>query len=117
MAHRLKPILVLSVVLITTFILHAGKYQDTTPLPRALKGYIKKIDYGRLGALKPQIRSTAISKNLVRISVTWMLKDSLKQDDWQVNFYPDFVPDFHWAPHLTPTDDHIIAQHVFRAPR
>ena len=44
------------------------------------------------------------------------LPDSLHQDDWQVNIVPGFVPEFHWAPHLTPTDNYIIAQHVFRAP-
>ena len=27
-----------------------------------------------------------------------------------------FSADFHWSPHLTPTDEHIISEHVFRAP-
>lgn len=27
-----------------------------------------------------------------------------------------FLPSFHWAPHLTPTDRNVIDQHVFRSP-
>jgi hypothetical protein len=57
-----------------------------------------------------------ISKNRIHVSVTWILKDSLQQDDVQVTVLPAFNPVFNWAPHLTPTDNHIIAQHVFRSP-
>jgi len=52
----------------------------------------------------------------VKVSVSFELSDSIKQDDWQVSITPAFNPDFHWAPHLTPTNEHIIAQHVFRSP-
>ncbi|MBI9065260.1 MAG: glycoside hydrolase family 88 protein, partial [Marinilabiliaceae bacterium] len=32
------------------------------------------------------------------------------------NIFPAFEGTFHWTPHLTPTDEHIISDHVFRAP-
>src|SRR5690606_3122633 len=38
------------------------------------------------------------------------------QDDWRAVIRPKYTPEFFCAPHLTPTDDYIIAQHVFRAP-
>jgi hypothetical protein len=85
-------------------------------LPKAVKNHISKIEYGKLGHHQPEVQYEVLSDSLVKVSLTWMLKDTLRQDDWQVNIYPGFTPEFHWSPHLTPTDEHIIAQHVFRSP-
>jgi hypothetical protein len=60
--------------------------------------------------------SYAIDSNVTRVEYTYDFKDSVKIDDWSVTITPNFKPTFHWQPHLTPTDNHIIAQHVFRAP-
>lgn len=38
------------------------------------------------------------------------------QDDTYAVISPNFAPDFRWTPHLTPTDNHIAAQHIFRTP-
>src|SRR5690606_8844067 len=55
-----------------------------------------------------------IDAQAYRVEINWNL---LKQTDLNklfVSVEPAFKPIFHWAPHLTPTDNHIIAQHAFR---
>jgi hypothetical protein len=85
-------------------------------LPKEIRNYISKITFDKLGAEQSEVQFEVLSEEMVKVSLSWQLSDSLWQDDWQVNLYPSFDPDFHWSPHLTPTDAHIIAQHVFRAP-
>lgn len=89
---------------------------QTPKLPSAVLPYIHSINYGNLDNYKPTVKYNIISKNMVRVYVSWDLKDSVKQDDLQITIVPAFKPSFNWAPHLTPDDDHIIAQHVFRTP-
>src|ERR1700719_2254319 len=85
-------------------------------LPEQLHPFIDRIEYQSLGDSRPTIQYESVSKKIWKVSLIWILKDSTRQDDWKVVIHPAYKPDFHWAPHLTPTDDHIIAQHVFRAP-
>jgi hypothetical protein len=40
----------------------------------------------------------------------------VQQDDWRLVVRPAFAPTFRWSPNLTPTDEHIVDQHVFRSP-
>lgn len=89
---------------------------QSEPLPEPLRNYIDKIDYSKLGNHRPDVKYQMLSDSLVKVFVTWTLEDTVRQDDWQVKIFPKFDPDFFWAPHLTPTDEYIIAQHVFRAP-
>ncbi|MHA4807392.1 hypothetical protein ACX0G9_04780 [Flavitalea flava] len=92
------------------------KHPSEEPLPAGLQTYLQTIQFGSIGSNKPTVHYQVQSKNLVRVKVQWELRDSVRQDDLQVNLTPSFKPTFNWAPHLTPTDDHIIAQHVFRSP-
>jgi hypothetical protein len=85
-------------------------------LPKQLQPFIDQITYQPLGDDEATIRYESIDKKIWKVTLTWTLKDSLKQDDWKIIIYPGYQSTFHWAPHLTPTDDHIIAQHVFRSP-
>lgn len=78
--------------------------------------YIDQVEYDSLSSYKPDISYAKIADNLVKVSLTYHLSDTVQQDDWQINIRPKFDPTFHWAPHLTPTDEHIISQHSFRAP-
>ncbi len=84
--------------------------------PKLFSNYIASIHYDKLGSAEAQVSYSEISKNILKVSVLFNLKDTIKQNDWQVNIAPSFTPIFNWAPHLTPTDEHIIAQHVFRSP-
>ena len=92
-----------------------SKPQNIT-LPEHFSAYIDHITFTSLGKHSPEIKVKEVSQNMVRVSLEYQLTDTVKQDDWQITITPSFQPDFHWAPHLTPTRDHIISQHVFRAP-
>lgn len=103
------------VILLLT-IYKTGLYAQTQPVPAQLRPYINSITFQPINGQYPKVNYTTVSKDLTKVTLQWGFPDSIKQDDWQVNIVPKFTPSFHWAPHLTPTDDHIIAQHVFRAP-
>jgi hypothetical protein len=81
-----------------------------------LKEYVSSITPSSLQSLPYEITKQQIDANTTRIEFKYTLKDSIRQDDWHVTIKPSFDATFHWQPHLTPTDNHIIAQHVFRAP-
>jgi hypothetical protein len=85
-------------------------------LPPSIKQFVESIRIGPLGHLKPSVRINFISKNIAYVGLAYELRDSLQQDDWNIIVRPSFTPVRYWSPHLTPTDDYIIAQHVFRSP-
>lgn len=77
---------------------------------------IKSIEVDRLGDTEFSSEVTQVDENIVKVHIRFDLKDTVKQDDWQVRIKPAFKPEFNWAPHLTPTVNNIIDQHVFRSP-
>ncbi|MHA1489716.1 MAG: hypothetical protein ACTSRI_08675 [Promethearchaeota archaeon] len=72
--------------------------------------------YNSIGNVIPSIVITEKGKNLKHVEFTYKLKHSTSQDDWQVIIKPNFKPNFHWTPHLTPTNEHVVDQHLFRSP-
>jgi hypothetical protein len=80
------------------------------------KDFVSSVTYDSLQTLEPAVTVQNIDSNLYRIEFKYSVKDSIRQDDWHVTIKPSFDATFHWQPHLTPTDNHIVAQHVFRAP-
>lgn len=111
--------------------------QTDAPLPDKMQAYIRNIHFGKIGDARPAVEyrfvgedRNAVAPNVpdggagsgqaepsvYHVAVSWNLKDTVQQDDMQITVHPSFPAVFHWAPHLTPTDEHIIAQHVFRAP-
>jgi hypothetical protein len=95
------------------YLLIAG---EPIPISSELKSYVEKIEYDLLGDSKGVNRVTVIDDNIIHVKITFTLKGEIQQDDWKVTLTPWFNPGYHWAPHLTPTDNHIIEQHVFRSP-
>lgn len=85
-------------------------------LPPRFRTYIGEILFDRMGNEKGDVQIRTINDNTLYVKFTFDPKDSVGQDDWQLNIKPAFAPSFHWAPHLTPADNYIIAQHVFRSP-
>lgn len=85
-------------------------------VPSALATHIRALSAQRLGGLAPTTQIDEVAKGVVRIRLHYQLDEDLAQDDWRVAITPSFTPTFHWAPHLTPTPDHIIDQHSFRSP-
>ncbi len=78
--------------------------------------YIREINYDLLDRVEPDISLQYLSENMIKVSLDFNLNEEIIQDDWQLHVIPAFKPDFHWAPHLTPTNEHIIDQHSFRSP-
>jgi rhamnogalacturonyl hydrolase YesR len=90
--------------------------QVTLKLDDRLLQFVKKIACNKLGTEQPTVKFNRLNDQLAHITLTFHLKEELQQDDWQLIIEPAFIPSFHWAPHLTPTDEHIIDQHSFRSP-
>lgn len=84
--------------------------------PGKINSLIKAIKMDSIGGQLPNLSYQQLSNQVVKVKVTLNLPEKLNCDDWQITIVPAFRPTFHWAPHLTPSDNHIIAQHVFRAP-
>lgn len=80
------------------------------------KGFIGDIGCDSLQQAEPQVHVTSVRPDLLHVKLTFAIERDTAQDDWQLRITPSFLPSFHWAPHLTPTDEHIIDQHSFRAP-
>lgn len=93
-----------------------GFAQEQIPVPQHLQKAVEHLQYDRLGNEKGRISMRVVDRNTLHLKLTFSLDRPLQQDDWQLTLKPAFTPTFHWAPHLTPTDNHVIDQHVFRSP-
>ncbi|HRZ72525.1 MAG TPA: hypothetical protein P5143_09700 [Candidatus Aminicenantes bacterium] len=51
-----------------------------------------------------------------RVRMTWEVARPAAQDELAVAFDVEIDPDFWWAPHLSPEEGFVVAQHVFRSP-
>lgn len=101
---------------ITPLVLLTPSAAGQAAMPAALRPFVREIRLATLGQSSPVIRYEQVEPGITHVLISWELKDSIRQNDLQINISPAFQPVFHWAPHLTPTDSNIIAQHVFRAP-
>lgn len=89
---------------------------DITQLPRAYQQSISTIHIDQLAGVEARSEIQIINNNLLKVNLVFDLPEPTVQDDWQIRIKPSFEPTFNWAPHLTPTDSHVIDQHVFRSP-
>lgn len=85
-------------------------------LPKEFQAVIHSIRFDRLGSINPQQEIKNIDRGLIHVRLIFDLPAEIKQSDWQLTIQPAFIPDFNWAPHITPGDMNIIDQHVFRSP-
>ncbi len=85
-------------------------------LPVALKTFVEKIQATEIGNAQAAIKFRQINNELMHVQVKWETAQNVKQNRVCIELFPAFDATFHWAPHLTPENEHIIAQHVFRAP-
>ncbi|MGG6313919.1 hypothetical protein [Paenibacillus macerans] len=81
-----------------------------------LEDFVASIQYESIGGVEPEVTHSVPQAGLHKFSLRFRLDQAVRQDDWQISVKPAFLPGFHWAPHLTPTDRHIIDQHSFRSP-
>ena len=81
-----------------------------------LSNFVAEIKAPDFGGYRPTFKVEPQGPGVVKVLMEVDISDTLRMDDWHLLIRPAFSPTFHWAPHLAPTSDHIIAQHVFRAP-
>ncbi|MGP0585070.1 hypothetical protein [Paenibacillus timonensis] len=81
-----------------------------------LSEFAASIAYDFIGGTEPEVNGSEPEPGVYRFGLTFRLDRPVRQDDWRVKVVPAFAPSFHWAPHLTPTDRHVIDQHSFRSP-
>lgn len=79
-------------------------------------GYVSDIEAEVIDGVHPKLRSYMTDDGQVKVSLSYDFPRAVRRDDIKIKIRPAFNPTFHWAPHLTPTDNHVIAQHVFRNP-
>lgn len=114
--------LVLIMLLSFSAQLHANNYDGRKVIinknlfPPHFQKAIDRIQHDYLGQNAGKQRIKKIDENTIYINISFSLNEKLNQNDWQINIRPAFTPTFHWSPHLTPTDNHVIDQHVFRSP-
>jgi len=110
---KVTPITPITLITFLTFLTFSCSQSF---LPGEFDVLVDSISVEPIGDIHPDVTTERVDAATLKVSLTFNLTDSIRQDDWQLRIYPSFVPDFYWAPHLTPTDEHIIAQHVFRSP-
>lgn len=85
-------------------------------IPSELKKYVSELKVDPIKGAKIETSYAKLNENLYKVEVTLDLKKEIKTKSWSVSLNPTFKGDFHWTPHLSPSDEHIISDHVFRAP-
>lgn len=78
--------------------------------------FIGNISFLSLRGIVPKVKYKKLSNTITKVTALWTLEQDIAFDDLKIVIRPAFQPTFHWAPHLTPQQNNIIAQHVFRAP-
>ena len=89
---------------------------NKTVLPLKFRKALDYINFYQLGDDEGTSYVKVIDKNTIYVNISFSLDATTHQDNWEVNIHPSFSPSFHWSPHLSPTDNHVIDQHVFRSP-
>jgi len=89
---------------------------ELAELPGSFQNSVRSVRFNKLGNYSGIGEIKEIDSHILKVRFVFQLKEPVQQDDWQVNITPAFDPVFNLAPHLTPTDNHIIDQHVFRSP-
>lgn len=78
--------------------------------------YVKNINVEQIGNNTAELDINEVSKGTYKIDARVSINEETIQKGWAISIHPTFESTFCWAPHLTPTKDHIISDHVFRAP-
>ena len=85
-------------------------------LNNRISRFVSEIILDEMDAGSLAVSADAVGDDIYRITVCFDFERQISIDDWKISITPASDPFFHWQPHLTPTDHHIIAQHCFRSP-
>ena len=112
----MKKVFIIKIIRVLLFSCVTVICAKAQQLPDKFCSFIQTIQMAQLGDAKADVVMNTLDDNTIHVKIFFKLPNEVQQDDWQVNITPAFRPSFHWAPHLTPTDNHIIDQHIFRSP-
>lgn len=117
MIRKLLSFFLMGILLgLVTDCIKRQEVRNTLEIPANLQSFIESVRWNNLGEARPKTNVQKLDENTFKIHLVFNLHEDLQQDDWQIQIRPAFAPDFHWTPHLTPTGENIIDQHVFRSP-
>ena len=74
------------------------------------------IDYQPIPGVELRVSLTEAEDGFHDLCIKGELDKPVAVADWQLRVRPRFTPTFYYTPHLTPTEQHVIDMHVFRAP-
>jgi len=92
------------------------KKVNALKLPSEVEGFIRSLHFDGVEGVEVSAEVRKLTQEHYHVQFDFTLEQAVSVDDWQVNLVPSFEPTFHWSPHLTPTDSHIVSQHAFRSP-
>lgn len=92
------------------------KENASVDIPVSLSEYVHDIEVELMDGGEIDVSIEKIEENIYKLDATLLLEKDMVTAGWALTISPEFVGNFHWTPHLTPGDDYIIADHVFRAP-
>ncbi|HZG78139.1 MAG TPA: hypothetical protein VEZ72_19965 [Paenibacillus sp.] len=95
---------------------HSSRGCTRARLDPSLERFAKSIEIDSLGGVEPRISMDRVEDAVTRASIRFRLDRPVACDDWKARVAPAFLPTLHWAPHLTPTDRHVVDRHCFRSP-
>ncbi len=102
----------LSLFLIVTIPSHAE-----SPIEVSLNGVsVLRFSTPTADISTPMIRMEEVKNSVQKVEVIWEFDTEVQVDELSLQI--DFLqhPDFHWLPHLTPSEGFVVGQHVFRSP-
>lgn len=85
-------------------------------LPDKLTPYIRNIKIDTINESKFDLSFESIDDKTFKVNAKLFVNKDVQTEGWAINIFMGFKGNFHWTPHLTPSDNHIISDHVFRAP-
>ncbi len=81
-----------------------------------IDGFVKHLSLDSIRNAETNFRFEKITPNCYHLTVEQWVENDVKQRGWSINLTPAFEQEFTWSCHLSPTDKHIIADHVWRSP-
>ncbi|MFI3295778.1 MAG: hypothetical protein R3Y19_07130, partial [Rikenellaceae bacterium] len=83
----------------------------------AIEGFVSEVKLNSIEGAQSTVQMEKLSRSLYRVSVTLDLAAQTRvAGGWSVELTPVFESQFNWAPQLTPSDRHIVSDHVWRSP-
>ena len=116
MAKKFRMSHIVFFVLVAWQISACNPDNDKVNIPDEISNYVQSIQADKLNGEKVEFHINKVEDNIYKVRASLQLKKDITTSGWGISIIPKYTGIFHWAPHLAPEKDNIIADHVFRAP-